>query len=87
MSDADPTDGLDLDPVTRRRLMMATGGALGMGLVAGCTGEESGDGDGESLSRPTGGNINVGELDPVLEFLVLSADYQNKILEREYGDG
>lgn len=85
MSDA--TDGLDLK--TRRQLLAAAGGVAAVGL-AGCTGEESGEGGGEDNgvpSRPSGEGINLDQLDPVVTFLVLSNDYQNAMLEREWGGG
>ena len=83
----DPDQG-PLDSKARRRVLAATGGAISLGALAGCTGEEGdGEGDDGELSRPAPDGINVEELDPVLTFLVRSHHYQNQLLEREYGGG
>lgn len=89
MGDEIETSAEHPDSTTRRRLM-ATAGALGAGALAGCTGEDNGgggDGKDGGPSRPTPDGINADDLDPVLLFIVRSHDYQNQLLEREYGGG
>lgn len=88
MNDADDESRDDSTPFISRRTMIAAtaGSAVGMTALAGCTGEEDGGGDGEALQRPTA-DFNTSELDPVLQFLVASSEYQNRLLEREFGKG
>ena len=77
------------DSDTRRQLLAATAGAVGIGAIAGCVEGEDGGGDGEDSgpTRPTPDNINTDQLDPVLTFMVRSHHYQNQMLEQEYGGG
>ena len=81
------------DEMDRRKALAALG-ATGVAAVAGCLGEEGGGGNesggnGDGSAVPSRPQLDFDpdqiEGNRALAYLVRSAEYQNAILEREFG--